>query len=52
MLHSLRLLLLGVHFLVAGAINLVIVLLQPFDRRNSARCRRVYSLPALRLLGV
>jgi 1-acyl-sn-glycerol-3-phosphate acyltransferase len=52
MLYLLRIVLLGVHFLVAGAINLVIVLLQPFDRRNSARCGRVYSLPALRLLGV
>jgi 1-acyl-sn-glycerol-3-phosphate acyltransferase len=52
MLYLLRLFLLGVHFLVAGVINLVIVLRYPFDRRNSARCGRVYSLPALRLLGV
>lgn len=44
--------LLGVHFLVAGVINLVIVLRYPFDKRNSARCGRVYSVPALRLLGV
>lgn len=52
MLHSLRLLLLGVHFLVAGAINLVIVFLHPFSTDNSRRCGRVYSLPALRFLGL
>lgn len=52
MLYLLRLFLLGVHFLVAGVINLAIVLRYPFDRRNSARCGRVYSVPALRLLGV
>lgn len=52
MLHSLRLLLLGVHFLVAGAINLVIVLLRPFNPDNSRRCGRVYSLPALQFLGL
>jgi 1-acyl-sn-glycerol-3-phosphate acyltransferase len=52
MLHSLRLLLLGVHFLVAGAVNLVIVLLRPFNPDNSRLCGRVYSLPALRILGL
>jgi len=52
MLYFLRLFLLGVHFLLAGVINLVIVLRYPFDKRNSARCGRVYSVPALRLLGV
>lgn len=52
MLHSLRLFLLGVHFLVAGAVNLVIVLLRPFNPDNSRRCGRVYSLPALRFLGL
>jgi 1-acyl-sn-glycerol-3-phosphate acyltransferase len=38
MLHTLRLLLLGVHFLVAGAINMVIVLLRPFNPDNSSLC--------------
>ncbi len=52
MLHSLRLLLLGIHFLLAGAINLVIVLLRPFNPDNSRLCGRVYSLPALRLFGL
>jgi 1-acyl-sn-glycerol-3-phosphate acyltransferase len=43
----LRLFLLGVHFLVAGAINIVIVLLRPFNPDNSRLCGRVYSVPAL-----
>lgn len=52
MLYLLRLFLLGLHFLVAGAINLVIVLLRPFNPDNSRLCGRVYSLPALRILGL
>lgn len=52
MLHTLRLFLLGVHFLVAGAINMVIVLIRPFNPDNSRLCGRVYSLPALRFLGL
>lgn len=52
MFYSLRLALLGVHFLVAGAVNLVIVLLRPFNPDNSRLCGRVYSLPALRFMGL
>ena len=52
MLHTLRLLLLGVHFLAAGAVNFLIVLRRPFDPDNTRLCGRVYSLPALRLLGL
>jgi len=52
MLQLLRLVLLGIHFLAAGAINLVIVLLRPFNPDNSRLCGRVYSLPALRFLGL
>lgn len=52
MLYSLRLALLGAHFLLAGAVNLVIVLLRPFNPDNSRLCGRVYSLPALRILGL
>lgn len=52
MLHTLRIFLLGIHFLVAGAINLVIVLLRPFNPDNSRLCGRVYSVPALRFLGL
>ena len=52
MLFTLRLCLLGVHFLVAGAVNFVIVLLRPFNPDNTRLCGRVYSLPALRILGM
>lgn len=52
MLHAFRLLLLSLHFVVAGVINLLVVLARPFDRRNSAICGRVYSVPALRILGM
>ncbi len=52
MLHTLRLFLLGVHFLVAGAVNFLIVLRRPFAPDNTRLCGRVYSLPALRLLGL
>ena len=52
MLHTLRLFFLGIHFLVAGAVNMFIVLRRPFDPDNSRLCGRVYSLPALRLLGL
>ena len=52
MLLILRLCLLGVHFLVAGAVNFVIVLLRPFNPDNTRLCGRVYSLPALRILGM
>ena len=52
MLLILRLCLLGVHFLVAGAVNFVIVLLRPFNPDNTRLCGRVYSLPALHILGM
>jgi 1-acyl-sn-glycerol-3-phosphate acyltransferase len=52
MLQPSRLLLLGVHFLVAGAVNMLIVLRRPFDPDNSRLCGRVYSLPALRTMGL
>ena len=52
MLFTLRLCLLGVHFLVAGAVNFVIVLLRPLNPDNTRLCGRVYSLPALRILGM
>ena len=52
MLHVFRHILLSIHFIVAGFINLLVVLARPFDRRNSAICGRVYSVPALRILGM
>lgn len=52
MLHPLRIFLLCVHFLVAGAVNMFIVLRRPFGPDNTRLCGRVYSLPALRFLGL
>lgn len=42
----------GVHFVLAGCVNLVIVLLRPFNPDNSRLCGRMYSVPALRILGL
>lgn len=50
-LHYLRLLLIGLHFLLAGFVNLFIVVLRPFNPDNSRLCGRTYSIPALRILG-
>ncbi len=52
MLHILRILLLLVHFVVAGCVNLLLVLARPFNPDNSRWCGRIYSLPALRLMGL
>ena len=52
MLLTLRLFLLGVHFLLAGATNLFLGVLRPFHPDNSRLFGRVYSLPALRILGL
>ena len=51
-LHLIRLLLLSVHFVVAGCINLCIVLCRPFNPDNSRVCGRVYSIPACWILGL
>ena len=42
----------GVHFLVAGCVNMCIVLVRPFNPDNSRLCGRTYSIPALRILGL
>jgi 1-acyl-sn-glycerol-3-phosphate acyltransferase len=52
MLYAIRLVLLGLHFVMAGCINLCIVLVRPFNPDNTRLCGRVYSLPALRILGL
>lgn len=52
MLHLFRLILLSVHFLIAGCINFVIVFLRPFHPDNTRLCARVYSLPAIPILGL
>ena len=52
MLHFLRLILMGVHFLVAAVVNFAIVFLRPFNPDNTRLCGAVYSVPALRILGL
>ena len=50
MLFVLRMLLMGVHFILAGLVGLLIGLCRPFNPDNSRLCARLYSLPALCLL--
>jgi 1-acyl-sn-glycerol-3-phosphate acyltransferase len=52
MLYFFRMVLLGIHFLLASAVNLVIVLLRPFNPDNTRLCGWMYSRPALWLLGL
>ena len=52
MLFVLRILLLTIHFVVASVIGLIIGLCRPFNPDNSRLCARVYSLPALRIMGI
>ncbi|WP_296508694.1 1-acylglycerol-3-phosphate O-acyltransferase [Rhodoferax sp.] len=52
MLYLLRLVLIGIHFLVASLINLVVCLARPFNPDNSRWSGWMYSAPALRLLGL
>ncbi|MFV9655668.1 lysophospholipid acyltransferase family protein [Pseudomonas sp. NY15366] len=50
MLFVLRMLLMGVHFILAGLLGLLLGLCRPFNPDNSRLCARLYSLPALCLL--
>ncbi|UTL82504.1 lysophospholipid acyltransferase family protein [Pseudomonas putida] len=52
MLYCLRMLLLALHFLLVGAIGLLIGLLRPFNRDNSRIFARLYSRPATWLLRI
>ena len=52
MLFVLRVLLLAIHFVIASVIGLLIGLVRPFNPDNSRLCARVYSLPALRIMGI
>jgi 1-acyl-sn-glycerol-3-phosphate acyltransferase len=51
MLYLLRMLLMSVHFIVAGMIGILVGLCRPFNPDNSRLCGRLYSLPAMRILG-
>lgn len=52
MLYSLRMLLLGLHFLLVGGIGLVIGLCRPFNPDNSRLFARLYSVPATWLMRI
>lgn len=52
MLKLLRLVLLSIHFLLASVVVILICLCRPFNPDNTRLCALVYSIPALRLLGV
>lgn len=50
MLFLLRMLAMGVHFILASLIGLLVCLCRPFNPDNSRICGRLYSLPALWIL--
>jgi len=52
MLFLLRMLAMGVHFILAGLLGLLLGLCRPFNPDNSRLCARLYSLPAQWLLGL
>ncbi len=52
MLFLLRMLLMGLHFMIAGVLGVLIGLCRPFNPDNSRLCARLYALPAMRLLGL
>ena len=52
MLFLLRMLAMGVHFILAGIAGLLLGLCRPFNPDNSRICARLYSVPALRILGI
>ena len=52
MLFVLRMGLMGLHFIAAGVLGLLLGLCRPFNPDNSRLCARLYALPAMRILGL
>ena len=52
MLFFARMLLLTLHFTATGIFGLLLGLCRPFNPDNSRLCARLYSWPALRILGL
>ncbi|MES2820817.1 MAG: 1-acylglycerol-3-phosphate O-acyltransferase [Pseudomonadota bacterium] len=52
MLFSVRMLLLGLHFVLTGCLGILLGLCRPFHPDNSRLCARLYSWPALRIMGL
>ncbi|WP_137886840.1 1-acylglycerol-3-phosphate O-acyltransferase [Pseudomonas sp. 2FE] len=50
MLFLLRMLLMALHFILAGVLGILLGLCRPFNPDNSRLCARLYSWPALRIL--
>ncbi|MFP6850830.1 MAG: 1-acylglycerol-3-phosphate O-acyltransferase [Pseudomonas sp.] len=51
MLFLLRMLAMGVHFILAGILGLILGICRPFNPDNSRLCARLYSIPAQWLMG-
>ena len=51
MLYLFRMLMMSVHFIVAGMVGILVGLSRPFNPDNSRICGRLYSIPAMRILG-
>ncbi|EJL04518.1 1-acylglycerol-3-phosphate O-acyltransferase domain protein [Pseudomonas fluorescens Q2-87] len=52
MLFVLRMLLMGLHFVLAGVLGVVVGICRPFNPDNSRICARLYALPAMYILGL
>ncbi len=52
MLFLLRMLLMGLHFMLAGVLGVLVGLCRPFNPDNSRLCARLYALPAMWILGL
>ena len=50
MLFLLRMLLMGLHFMLAGVLGVLVGLCRPFNPDNSRPCARLYALPAMWIL--
>ncbi|WP_338496161.1 1-acylglycerol-3-phosphate O-acyltransferase [Pseudomonas sp. WP18] len=50
MLFLLRMLLMGLHFVLAGVLGLILGICRPFNPDNSRLCARLYALPAMWIL--
>ncbi|WP_286978144.1 1-acylglycerol-3-phosphate O-acyltransferase [Pseudomonas sp.] len=52
MLFIARMLLMGLHFVIAGVAGLLLCICRPFNPDNSRLCARLYSIPALWILRI
>ncbi|WP_095082592.1 1-acylglycerol-3-phosphate O-acyltransferase [Pseudomonas sp. Irchel s3h17] len=50
MLYLIRMLLMGLHFMIAGGLGVILGLCRPFNPDNSRLCARLYAWPAMCIL--